>query len=238
MLLWEDNNLVRRGLSEAPAVSPEKLQKETLSREVSQESDRETQRWNRAEAEMPFEDLQPLCWVLFTRPAGEPGGNHQTNFEWRASRTECAAAEETARYRAMVFLRMVPLGEVEGGGVVGPEDHSFQPQGTGFSSPWRGKWLSCSVVFCSLVPHCSVCVLGWDRESWALGKGDLGWARHHICCLHSEGAASEKVTQQAAGSWARASAASGFSVTDGKILSFLSRCLSALGGSFTALKIK
>lgn len=48
----------------------------------------------------------------------------------------------------------------------------------------------------------------------------------------------EKVTQQAASSGPELSAVSGLCMTDVKMLSFLSRCLSALWGSLTALKMK
>lgn len=51
---------------------------------------------------------------------------------------ECATAEETELYPVTVFLRTVLPGVVTGRGVVDPgEDHSFQPQDTGFSTPQR-----------------------------------------------------------------------------------------------------
>lgn len=83
MLLWEGNNLVRRGLLEAPAIGPEKLQKETLGRKVSQESDRnpemEQSRGRNAIWRSTAFSSNQMCWVLFIRPAGEPGRNHHTN---------------------------------------------------------------------------------------------------------------------------------------------------------------
>lgn len=193
MLLWEDNNLVRRGLSEAPAVSPEKLQKETLSREVSQESDRETQRWSRAEAEMPFEDLQPLCWVLFTRPAGEPGGNHQTNFEWRASRTECAAAEETARYGTGTGDCFPEKGASRGGGgrrCGGPRRPLLPTSGHWLRFSLEGEMivLLCRVLFSGPPLLCVCAGLGQGELSTGKGRPGVSKASHLLsplgrCCL-------------------------------------------------------
>ena len=87
---------------------------------MSQEYDKETQRWNRVEAEAPFKDLQPSVLIRCAEPFVLAWGDNQAGItgltfsainEWKGSkRTECATAEETELYPVTIFLRMVLLG--------------------------------------------------------------------------------------------------------------------------------
>lgn len=92
---------------------------------------------------------------------GKPGGNHQTNYGGvkGSRRMGCATAEETELSPLTVFLTTVLPGVVTGRGVVDPgEDHAFQPQGTGLSTPHWGNGCLILLYFAlCFVPLCYVC---------------------------------------------------------------------------------
>lgn len=121
-----------------------KTAERNLSRKASQKSDKATQRWNRVEAETPFEDLQPSALSDEQRSLYGPRERARTKSPSKlvsvrgeckgCKRTEYATAKETR----VVFLREMlqeACGDVGDPG----EDHAFQSQDTGLSLLQKGK---------------------------------------------------------------------------------------------------
>lgn len=168
MLLWESNNLVRRGLLEAPAIGPEKLQKETLGRKVSQESDRnpemEQSRGRNAIWRSTAFSSNQMCWVLFTRPAGEPGRTHHTNLfqllnEKRAEQNVPQLKKQCCTQWLFSWERC--FWGSDGQRCGRPKTTPSNLRALAFLLLGGGNGcltLSCFVL--CLVPLCSVCVLG------------------------------------------------------------------------------